>query len=259
MFSRPPTPIFDILQHRYKELWMEQQRALTVAQRVEIKKVIILQHGTATRQKLPLSHPTTERLLPLGKPSSLTTGKLVTQSPAASQPRWAQLQPEHILRGDAVGVSTSCAYCNMCVWECSGDKKEGLVGWVIFKYFSLWRYIQELSKLLQVLWPRPFKGLNTLSHRDTFLTITKHLSAPISLWSWLNSWFHLKQRLWLSLHHHNTKNPFCNKELHFKLSGIYVILMAGALQTVLWTASAPLRLPVTMDKTTEQPTSIGSC
>lgn len=39
---------------------MEQQRALTVAQRVETKKVITLQHSTATRQKLPLSHPTTE-------------------------------------------------------------------------------------------------------------------------------------------------------------------------------------------------------
>nr|XP_021135778.1 cilia- and flagella-associated protein 77 isoform X1 [Columba livia] len=37
--ARPPTPIFDILQHRYKELWMEQQRALTVAQRVETKKL----------------------------------------------------------------------------------------------------------------------------------------------------------------------------------------------------------------------------
>ncbi|NWX06533.1 CFA77 protein, partial [Caloenas nicobarica] len=36
--ARPSTPIFDILQHRYKELWMEQQRALTVAQRVETKK-----------------------------------------------------------------------------------------------------------------------------------------------------------------------------------------------------------------------------
>ncbi|NXR84463.1 CFA77 protein, partial [Pycnonotus jocosus] len=36
--SRPPTPIFDIIQHRYKELWMEQQRARTVVQRVMKKK-----------------------------------------------------------------------------------------------------------------------------------------------------------------------------------------------------------------------------
>ncbi|NXQ89254.1 CFA77 protein, partial [Nyctibius grandis] len=36
--SRPCTPFFDLLQHRYKELWMEQQRALTVAQGVEKKK-----------------------------------------------------------------------------------------------------------------------------------------------------------------------------------------------------------------------------
>ncbi|XP_009894571.2 cilia- and flagella-associated protein 77 [Dryobates pubescens] len=35
---RPSTPIFDLLQHKYKELWMEQQRALTVAQRVVKKK-----------------------------------------------------------------------------------------------------------------------------------------------------------------------------------------------------------------------------
>lgn len=43
MFSRPPTPIFDIIQHRYKELWMEQQRARTIVQRVMKKKVGIFQ------------------------------------------------------------------------------------------------------------------------------------------------------------------------------------------------------------------------
>ncbi|NXF85991.1 CFA77 protein, partial [Eubucco bourcierii] len=37
--SRPSTPMFDLLQHKYKELWMEQQRALTAAQRVAKKKV----------------------------------------------------------------------------------------------------------------------------------------------------------------------------------------------------------------------------
>ncbi|XP_054076222.1 cilia- and flagella-associated protein 77 [Rissa tridactyla] len=36
--SRPCTPFFDLLQHKYKELWMEQQRALTAAKRVEKKK-----------------------------------------------------------------------------------------------------------------------------------------------------------------------------------------------------------------------------
>ncbi|XP_040462682.1 cilia- and flagella-associated protein 77 [Falco naumanni] len=36
--ARPSTPFFDLLQHRYKELWMEQQRALTAAQRVQEKK-----------------------------------------------------------------------------------------------------------------------------------------------------------------------------------------------------------------------------
>lgn len=48
MFSRPCTPLFDLLQHKYKELWMEQQRALTAAQRVEKKKVITFQ------QRFPL-------------------------------------------------------------------------------------------------------------------------------------------------------------------------------------------------------------
>lgn len=43
MFSRPPTPFFDIMQHRYKELWMEQQRARTVVQREIKKKVGIFQ------------------------------------------------------------------------------------------------------------------------------------------------------------------------------------------------------------------------
>ncbi|NXX41038.1 CFA77 protein, partial [Tricholaema leucomelas] len=36
---RPSTPMFDLLQHKYKELWMEQQRALMAAQRVAKKKV----------------------------------------------------------------------------------------------------------------------------------------------------------------------------------------------------------------------------
>ncbi|NWV59273.1 CFA77 protein, partial [Malurus elegans] len=36
--SRPPSPFFDIMQHRFKELWMEEQRARTVVQRVVKKK-----------------------------------------------------------------------------------------------------------------------------------------------------------------------------------------------------------------------------
>ncbi|KAM9218032.1 cilia- and flagella-associated protein 77 [Leptosomus discolor] len=36
--ARPCTPFFDLLQHKYKELWMEEQRALTAAQRAEKKK-----------------------------------------------------------------------------------------------------------------------------------------------------------------------------------------------------------------------------
>ncbi|NWT07802.1 CFA77 protein, partial [Vireo altiloquus] len=37
--SRPSTPFFDVMQHRYKELWMESQRARTVVQHVVKKKV----------------------------------------------------------------------------------------------------------------------------------------------------------------------------------------------------------------------------
>ncbi|KFP31163.1 Uncharacterized protein C9orf171, partial [Colius striatus] len=36
--TRPCTPFFDLIQHKYKELWMEEQRALTIAQQVEKKK-----------------------------------------------------------------------------------------------------------------------------------------------------------------------------------------------------------------------------
>lgn len=43
MFSRPSTPLFDLLQHKYKELWMEQQRALATVEREEKKKVTLLQ------------------------------------------------------------------------------------------------------------------------------------------------------------------------------------------------------------------------
>ncbi|NWH60645.1 CFA77 protein, partial [Geococcyx californianus] len=36
--TRPNTPFFDLLQHKYKELWMEEQRALRAVQQVEKKK-----------------------------------------------------------------------------------------------------------------------------------------------------------------------------------------------------------------------------
>ncbi|XP_008943850.1 PREDICTED: uncharacterized protein C9orf171 homolog, partial [Merops nubicus] len=36
---RPSTPFFDLLQHKYKELWMEEQRALTIALQKEQKKL----------------------------------------------------------------------------------------------------------------------------------------------------------------------------------------------------------------------------
>ncbi|XP_042734973.1 cilia- and flagella-associated protein 77 [Lagopus muta] len=36
--ARPSTPLFDLLQHKYKELWMEQQRARTAALRLEKTK-----------------------------------------------------------------------------------------------------------------------------------------------------------------------------------------------------------------------------
>ncbi|XP_069729366.1 cilia- and flagella-associated protein 77 [Phaenicophaeus curvirostris] len=38
MRPRPSTPLYDLLQHKYKELWMEQQRALTAALRIQKKK-----------------------------------------------------------------------------------------------------------------------------------------------------------------------------------------------------------------------------
>ncbi|NXL83941.1 CFA77 protein, partial [Alectura lathami] len=38
MPSRPSTPFFDLLQHKYQKLWMEQQRALTAALQMEKKK-----------------------------------------------------------------------------------------------------------------------------------------------------------------------------------------------------------------------------
>ncbi|NWI69003.1 CFA77 protein, partial [Todus mexicanus] len=42
MPARPSTPLFDLLQHKYRELWMEQQRALTLTLQEKKKKVIIL-------------------------------------------------------------------------------------------------------------------------------------------------------------------------------------------------------------------------
>ncbi|KAI1232144.1 hypothetical protein IHE44_0007203 [Lamprotornis superbus] len=53
-FGRPPrpsTPIFDIMQHRYKELWMEHQRARTVVQRGPVKKKTVFEREGREKKK----------------------------------------------------------------------------------------------------------------------------------------------------------------------------------------------------------------
>ncbi|NWQ62506.1 CFA77 protein, partial [Neopipo cinnamomea] len=40
--ARPSTPIYDIIQHRYKEMWMERQRARTKVQKIEKKKLAVV-------------------------------------------------------------------------------------------------------------------------------------------------------------------------------------------------------------------------
>ncbi|NWU94242.1 CFA77 protein, partial [Upupa epops] len=55
--ARPSTPLFDLLQHKYKELWMEQQRAMTAALRAGKKKVTTLQQVCETRTTLLRKHP----------------------------------------------------------------------------------------------------------------------------------------------------------------------------------------------------------
>lgn len=62
MFSRPPTPFFDLMQHRYKELWMEEQRARTRVQHVVKKKVGIVQQSFPLMCTALLS--TTQTVLP---------------------------------------------------------------------------------------------------------------------------------------------------------------------------------------------------
>ncbi|NXF29936.1 CFA77 protein, partial [Nyctibius bracteatus] len=55
--ARPCTPFFDLLQHKYKELWMEHQRSLTVIQREEKKKVIIRIEVRENRTTFLRTHP----------------------------------------------------------------------------------------------------------------------------------------------------------------------------------------------------------
>ncbi|NXH11599.1 CFA77 protein, partial [Bucco capensis] len=55
--TRPSTPFFDLLQHKYKELWMEQQRALMVTQKMGKKKVILVQQSRETRTTLLRKQP----------------------------------------------------------------------------------------------------------------------------------------------------------------------------------------------------------
>ncbi|NXF09604.1 CFA77 protein, partial [Smithornis capensis] len=52
---RPSTPMFDLIQHRYKEEWMEQQRARRVFQKIEKKKV--LDKVRENRTSFLRSHP----------------------------------------------------------------------------------------------------------------------------------------------------------------------------------------------------------
>ncbi|NXT73366.1 CFA77 protein, partial [Zapornia atra] len=52
--ARPSTPFFDLLQHKYKEMWMEQQRARTAAQRMEKKKVIVPQQDKVCETRTTL-------------------------------------------------------------------------------------------------------------------------------------------------------------------------------------------------------------
>ncbi|NXQ36187.1 CFA77 protein, partial [Alaudala cheleensis] len=54
--SRPSTPFYDVIQHRYKELWMESQRARTVVQHVEKKKKIgeVRENRTSFQSAHPL-------------------------------------------------------------------------------------------------------------------------------------------------------------------------------------------------------------
>ncbi|XP_066057397.1 cilia- and flagella-associated protein 77 [Chamaea fasciata] len=54
--SRPPTPFFDIMQHRYKELWMEQQRAQTIVQR-QVKKKLQSGKVRENRTSFLRAHP----------------------------------------------------------------------------------------------------------------------------------------------------------------------------------------------------------
>ncbi|NXG61818.1 CFA77 protein, partial [Hemiprocne comata] len=56
--TRSCTPFLDILQHKYKELWMEQQRALAVTQQMEKKKTNKVRE---TRTTLLRKHPVPAR------------------------------------------------------------------------------------------------------------------------------------------------------------------------------------------------------
>ncbi|NWR45433.1 CFA77 protein, partial [Regulus satrapa] len=55
--ARPSTPIYDIIQHRYKELWMEEQRARTKVQREIKKKVGIAGEVRENRTTFLRTHP----------------------------------------------------------------------------------------------------------------------------------------------------------------------------------------------------------
>lgn len=146
MFSRPCTPFFDLLQHRYKELWMEQQRALTAALRAEKKKVIVQQQFpllcTALLPGTTPHCPAPPRMgfsqpwggLSAGKTPSLTARRLV-------KPNKDQLLPSL----DSPGFSQRMS-CVVMLWEQTPDTQitmcvresvletEGKV-WAFLNYF----------------------------------------------------------------------------------------------------------------------------
>uniref|UniRef100_A0A8C0GHC6 Cilia and flagella associated protein 77 n=1 Tax=Chelonoidis abingdonii TaxID=106734 RepID=A0A8C0GHC6_CHEAB len=55
ILARPSTPFFDLLQHRYKEVWMEQQRAVAMAQQVgkKTKRKVYETRTTLLRKQQP--------------------------------------------------------------------------------------------------------------------------------------------------------------------------------------------------------------
>uniref|UniRef100_A0A8C9ML75 Cilia and flagella associated protein 77 n=1 Tax=Serinus canaria TaxID=9135 RepID=A0A8C9ML75_SERCA len=115
---RPSTPLFDLMQHRYKELWMEEQRARTRVQYMVKKKVGIVQQCfplmctvlLSTTPHCPTPQGTNGLLPALGRALSWENIPLTTKR--LMKPNKDEHPPSRSHTGSSLDISSAQVTCD---------------------------------------------------------------------------------------------------------------------------------------------------